>query len=157
MKQLILVLVVLSFAFGAVEKVEIESLRFEADESRGVSTFSENVVIKKGEDRMYADEVRVYVDQENQIERFEADGNTSFLLHMEDNSSFEGRSDHFVYLPKDGELVLTGNARINDRNNSRQISGETVILDEKTKQARVIGESDRPVKLIFEMQKSEKK
>lgn len=137
------------------DKVEIESLKFEAYEERGISIFTGNVSIKKNEDRMFADKVVVFVDKERQIKKFEASGNTSFTIHTDDNNSFEGSADQFVYTPKNGELILTGNAKINDMNNAREISGERVILYEKQKVAKVMGEEKKPVKLIFELDEEE--
>ncbi len=155
MKSPLLLLLAACALWAAPQKVEIESLKFEAYEAKGMTVFSGNVAIKKGEDRMYADKVTVYVDAQKQIERFEAVGRTSFSLHFDGNSSFEGKSDRFVYQPLKGELVLTGNAQIKDMANAREIRGEKVVLLEKTKEAKVVGEDDRPVKLIFEMDEKE--
>ena len=138
------------------EKVEIESLKFEAYEERGISIFTGNVSIKKNEDKMFADKVVVFVDNERQIKKFEASGKTSFEIHTEDNNSFEGSADQFVYTPKSGELILTGNAKIKDMLNAREISGERVILYEKQKIAKVMGEEKKPVKLIFELEEEKK-
>lgn len=136
--------------------VEIESLKFEAYEERGITIFTGNVAIKKNEDRMFADKVVVFVGDDKQIKKFEASGHTSFKMKMEDNSSFEGQSDEFVYTPGTGELILTGNAKIKDITNNREISGERVILYEKQKVAKVMGEEKKPVKLIFEIEEKAK-
>ena len=157
MKQLFLLGLVALSLWAATQKVEIESLSFEASEQEGKSIFTGNVSIKKANDRMYADRVSVYVDENKQIKRFDAEGNTSFVLNFEDNTSFEGTADRFVYEPIKGELVLTGNAMIKDLANAREIRGEQVILYEKTKEAKVLGEDSRPVKLIFEMEEGESK
>lgn len=150
MKQIILFLSLAALVLA--NKVEIESLKFEAYEERGISIFTGNVSIKKGEDRMFADKVVVFVDEERQIKKFEASGNTSFAIHTDDNNSFEGSAQQFVYTPKTGELILTGNAKIKDALNAREISGERVILYEKQKIAKVMGEEKKPVKLIFELE-----
>jgi lipopolysaccharide export system protein LptA len=101
---------------------------------------------------MFADKMVVFVGENKQIKRFEASGNTSFKMKMEDNTSFEGESDEFVYTPGTGELILTGNAKIKDITNAREINGERVILYEKQKVAKVMGEEKKPVKLIFEIE-----
>lgn len=154
MKKIIALLYVCGLLFA--NKVEIQSLKFEAYEERGISIFTGKVSIKKNEDMMFADKVVVFVDEEKQIKKFEASGNTSFVLHMEDNTSFEGHSDQFIYTPGTGELILTGNAKIKDVTNAREISGERVILYEKTKVAKVMGEEKKPVKLIFEIEEGKK-
>lgn len=147
----ILLLLFLATLSLYANKVEIESLSFEAYNERGISIFTGNVNIKKNEDKMRADKVVVFTDEAKQIKKFEASGDTSFEIHLQDGSSFIGQADEFVYTPATGEMVLIGNAYIKDVNNSREIKGERVVFYEKEKIARVMGEEKKPVRLIFEL------
>jgi len=152
-----LLLIFLSAVSLFAGKVEIESLTFETYDERGISIFKGNVFIKKELDKMRADKVVVFVDDDKQIKKFEATGNTSFEIHLEDNNSFVGNADEFIYTPEKGELILIGNAHIKDVNNSREIKGETVVFYEKEKIAKVVGQEKKPVRLIFEINDGEKK
>ncbi|MDQ1341054.1 MAG: lipopolysaccharide export system protein LptA [Campylobacterota bacterium] len=154
MKFLLVFFFLLSFLFAG--KIEIESLKFEAYDEKGITVFTGNVLIKKGLDRMHADNVTVYLDKDRQIERFEASGNTSFVFNFENNSTFVGSSDKFIYTPKNGEFKLLGSARISDIINSKEIIGEEVIFFEKTKVVKVLGAKMKPVRLIFDVEDSKK-
>ena len=134
---------------SASTQIEIESLHFTSDESQGVTRFTGNVVIRRGEDVMRADTINVHADNEKNIDRFEAEGNTSFTIHLDANKTFQGSADRFIYLPKKKEYLLLGNAVVQDMNNTRKIIGEEIIINEESKTAHVSGREKKPVKLIF--------
>ncbi len=130
-------------------QVEIKSQSVVADDSKGVTTFAGEVHITRGQDLMRADKVQVFLDKNRDIEKFEADGNTSFSLNLENNQSFRGKADSFIYYPIRQEFYLTGDAVLEDMSNKRKLIGEKIIFDEKSKTASISGKTKEPVKVIF--------
>ena len=138
-------------------QIEIEALKFETDTKSGITIFEGNVTIKKNQDTMRADNVKVYTDTNKTITKFEADGNAKFIIFLDKNVTFKGSSNSFIYMPKQRLFELLGNAKIVDLKNKREIMGDRVILNEKTKSAKVIGKDKKPVKLIFQIDENESK
>jgi len=136
---------------AAAQQVEIKSLHWSADEKAGVTVFTGNVIITRNQDKMWADKVVVTADANQEVDRFDAEGNTAFELYLEDNRTFKGHSERFVYEPQKKLFTLTGNAMVEDVTNERKIYGEEIVLNEITKKAEVSGEVQKPVKVIFKL------
>ncbi len=148
------------FLFAVIvfaRQVEIEAKKFETKQKNGTTVFLGNVIIKSDNNQMLAQKVIVYTDKKNKVEKFEADGNTSFVFHLDSNTTYQGKADSFVYKPKEGKLILKGNAKIEDVTNNRKIIGDNIILNEKDKSAKVVGNTQKPVRLIFEFSKEKDK
>ena len=147
MKRLLL----LSLALTALAagKIEIQAQRFETDESRGMTLFTGNVIVTRGEDVIRAERIEVFTDGKNEISRFEADGNTTFTLSLDANKTFRGHAGKFLYQPEKKEYLLTGGAVVEDVAGGRKIIGETIRINEEKKQAQVSGGEKKPVRLIL--------
>jgi lipopolysaccharide export system protein LptA len=130
-------------------KIEIEAGFFEVDESKGITTVSGNVIVKRDLDVMKADEMLIYTDEKRKIVKLIATGKSTFEIHLDENVTFTGSADSFTYNTKKQEFKLMGNAKLEDQTNHRLLMGETVILNEVAKKATVVGGEKRPVKLIF--------
>lgn len=70
MKYLIGTLICSTFLFAQSETLIIDAQNFQADDKKGISTFTGNVKIKMGEDRLNADKVDVYLLQIKIIAKF---------------------------------------------------------------------------------------
>ena len=154
--RLLIVLLLLS-GFVYAKKVEIEANKFETNQKTKITTFWGNVKITSDDNKMKADRIVVYTDKKNEIEKFEADGNTTFVFHLDENTTYKGSSDKFTYEPKKRKLILSGNANVEDVSNNRKITGDKIILDEKEKKAKVVGDEKKPVRIIFELSNNKEK
>lgn len=147
MKRLLFLLALLP-PLGA-EKIEIRSHSFETDELRGVTLFTGDVVVTRGKDVIKAQRIEVATDGKKEINRFEAEGNTTFILHLDENKTFRGHAGSFLYMPEKKEYLLGGGAVVEDLEGGRKIIGETILINEEKKHARVSGDEKKPVRLIL--------
>jgi len=147
MKVWVIVASLVSLLFA--EKIEIRSLFSELNARSGETVFWGDVTVTRGVDEMRAERMIVKTNQSRQIDMLKASGKTSFKIHLENNITFLGRAERFSYEPKKQEFILEGNATIQDIINNRSIAGETVILNEQTQKATLLGEKQKPVHLIF--------
>jgi len=134
------------------ENVEITADHFEADQLKRVTRFSGNVHMKKGSDELNATRVFVYFDENRKPERYEAVGESSFIIHMQNGSYYVGKADKLVYKPLDDLYELYGNVVLKEPNMDRTIIGEKVVVDKSTGRANVEGNDTRPVKFIFKVE-----
>ncbi|MCV6608841.1 MAG: lipopolysaccharide transport periplasmic protein LptA [Campylobacterales bacterium] len=146
-KIIIFLLLSSSFLFGY--KVEIDAQKVTADDNKGVTTFTGNVTIKRGQDIMKADNIVVYVNKNKDVEKFQAKGNASIYIVSTNGNIFKGESGEFVYWPLKQIFKLSGNAIVEDMTNKRKLIGDEIVFDEKTKKANVTGKESKPVKVIF--------
>lgn len=130
---------------GEQEKlpVTISSDRMRGDFKAGVFTFLDSVKVVRGDMVVHADEVEVHPGEGGEeIERIVATGNVRVMTGTRSSVS-----DRVEYLQQGSLLILTGNARVSDGNNT--IAGPLirVYLDED--RAEVEGNpSERPTFLF---------
>jgi lipopolysaccharide export system protein LptA len=153
-KKLFLFLLLTTFAISG--KIEINAQNVTADDNNGITVFSGNVSITRGQDVMRADNIIVYMNDKKDVDKFEATGNTSIYIISENNETFKGSSDEFVYWPLKQLFRLRGDAIIEDTTNKRKLMGTEIIFNEKTKLANVTGKDSKPVKVIFNVEDKKK-
>ncbi|GHV08128.1 hypothetical protein AGMMS50229_16050 [Campylobacterota bacterium] len=130
-------------------QIEVTAKSFVADENEQRSHFSGSVVVVRGADTLRADKISLAWTKTREIKVFEADGNASFDITTDNGTHFVGRANRLIYTPADGLYSLKGHAVVEDRTNQRKIEGESIVLNELTRVAKVDGEESVPVKLIF--------
>jgi len=135
------------------EQVEITSDKMHAENIKKEVHFIHNVKIKQLDNWIHADKVIVYFNENNETNKYVAQGNVKFEI-KDSKNHYNGSSDILVYLPIKSKYTLTGKANIDDRANKRHIKGDKIILDILSGNAEVQGNKNRPVKFIFEMEKT---
>jgi len=138
--------------YAVSEQVEITADRFEASETERLTKFIGHVRMKKGLDELNASKVLVYFDKARKPLRYEAVGNASFLLHMENNRTYAGRADRLLYHPGKEIYELFGNVVLKEPRLDRTLMGEKVVVEKISGKAHVEGKEDRPVKFIFKVE-----
>jgi len=128
-------------------EVEINAKKFEGDERSGVSKFTGDVVVLKGQDKITADTMFIYTGKDGKIQKFEAVGNAEFAM-FDKAKNYRGKSDTLIYLPNTKEYTLIGNAQVEYIEEKRKVSGDKIYMNDTTKQANVEG-SKKPAKFIF--------
>ena len=108
-KKIFLFLLLTTFAISS--KIEINAQNVTADDNNGITVFSGNVSITRGQDIMKADNIIVYMNDKKDVEKFEATGNTSIHIISDNNETFNGSSNEFIYLIIAGRDTLNSFAK----------------------------------------------
>jgi lipopolysaccharide export system protein LptA len=104
------------------QPIEITSQQLEVFQLERKSVFSGQVVAKQGDMTLTADELSVFLlEENNQIDRLEAFGNV--VVRQLDRTA---RADKAVYHQQDDILTLTGHAQVEQGVN--RIAGDEIIL-----------------------------
>lgn len=147
---ILVLFLVQSQALGAQENGEVEKLpititsdRMEGDFKAGVFSFMDSVKVIRGEMVLHADEVEVYPkDGGEDIERIVAVGHVRAMT-----ASRSSVSDRLEYLENGGLLILTGNAKVSDGNNT--ITGPLIRVYLEEDRAEVEGNTSERPKFLF--------
>ena len=131
------------------QKVEITSLKMNATEMSKEIHFIGDAKVVQEKDYIYADEIVVFFDENNQTKRYDAIGNVRFEIYQ-NNAHYKGKADKVSYFPLKMIYILEGNAVVDDLNEKRHIRATKITLNSKTGDAQVNGNRKKPVKFIFE-------
>ncbi len=134
------------------QELKIVANSFEADEKRGISIFNGDVKITKGTDEMNASKVTIYIDKQRHPTKYIADGNVTFFMTAEDNSSFRGKAVSAVFSPDKQEYKFIGDVELYQVNEKKKIVGDEVSVNMLKGTAVAKGAKNRPVIMIFEIE-----
>jgi len=137
------------------KEIEVTSKQFEGDQSKGISIFSGDVVVKRAKDYIKADKVIVTTDKKKKPTKLEFFGSNNhqidFTINYENNISYKGKTDKIEYYPITREYILTGNVSVEGIVEKRKIYGEKIVLEQVNKKAKIFGTDNRPARFIFEV------
>ncbi|MEK6776104.1 MAG: lipopolysaccharide transport periplasmic protein LptA [bacterium] len=123
--------------------ITVTSDRMEGDFKSGVIVFIGGVKVIRGEMVMHADKVDVQTANSGQdVERIIAQGNARVI-----SGTRSSISDRVEYVQAQDLLVLTGNAKVSDGNNT--ISGPLIRVYLKEDRAEVEGSTGERPKFLF--------
>ncbi|MDR1305073.1 MAG: hypothetical protein LBK76_07620 [Verrucomicrobiales bacterium] len=120
---------------GAMRETVVDSDTFRLDLSRHSGVFVGNVHVVDPGFEMTADEMTLFFDQDNKIERMVARGNINF----QQGDRQRATSREAEYLVADKKLKLTGNPIVQQGDN--QVTGEVIYLYPGTDRMDVEGRS----------------
>lgn len=144
-----------ALSLGA-QQIEVTAQEFMADEEKGLSRFEGNVKVKKGSDRLEAENLVIYFDKKKQPLRFEATGGVNFQLSASAGKKrYEGKADSAFYDAKKQEYRLVGHALIEEKGDRQKIEGGEISFSQKSGSAKVVGQEGKPVKFIFSTKEKE--
>jgi len=153
--SLIRSVVLASILFSAVslaEKIEVTSNSMKALEKEKKIRFIGDAKVTQKENWIKADEIIVYFDENNETKKYEAVGNALFFIRQ-NSTKYKGKAKRVVYLPKQSEYVLSGDAQIEDITNDRRLNGDMITLNAATGGTKVESKGRKPVKFIFDTEK----
>ena len=153
MKKLSALLLLAVLATGEELKIIAES--FDADESKGISHFTGNVQIKKGSDELNASNVTIYTDEKRRPSKYVAQGDVSFVIHMENNDTYVGQAQKAVFLPQEKEYRFYTDVHLKQLNELKQIDGDEVIVSTLKGRAVAKGGAKKPVIMTFQLDDEE--
>jgi lipopolysaccharide export system protein LptA len=148
MKYFLPLLLLATWLYGASQQIEVKADSFEADEKKLISIFKGSVFIKKGEDEIKADLLKINFDKKNRPIKYEATGNVRFKIKT-DSQRFKGRSNIIVYEPVDKKYRAYGNVQITETIKNQKLNGERIIIDRVSGKTKISGTKKQPVKFIF--------
>jgi lipopolysaccharide export system protein LptA len=149
MRYIVLItLFLIGSLFG--ETVEVTADKFEANEKRQISILSGNVTIKKGRDIIKTDKLVIRFDKKNRPVLYESEGRVDFDIRL-DNEHYVGKANHLLYDPNNKLYKMSGDVKIKETINGRELIGESVTIDRSSGKSEILGGKNRPVKFIFEV------
>lgn len=133
------------------EELQIDAQKLFADEKKGVTIASGNVKMVKGDDKLNADKVSVFVSNDRKPLKLEAVGNVDFVLLTEDGRRLKGKSDTLIYLIIEKEYQLIGKAEVQEIGKPNFIRGEKILLNNESGVVNVESSSKAPVRVIIDL------
>lgn len=138
-------------SLASAENLDIQAQKVFADEKKGITIATGKVKMIKGEDKLNADEVRIYVNKVRKPLKFEAIGNVDFLLLTQDGRRLKGKSDTLIYLVQANEYQLIGRAQVQEIGKPNFLRGEKITLNNDNNFANVESSSSAPVRVIIDL------
>lgn len=138
-------------SLASAENLDIQAQKVFADEKKGITIATGKVKMVKGEDKLNADEVRIYVNKVRKPLKFEAIGNVDFLLLTQDGRRLKGKSDTLIYLVQANEYQLIGRAQVQEIGKPNFLRGEKITLNNDNNFANVESSSNAPVRVIIDL------
>lgn len=141
----------ISVAFA--EMVQITSTSMEARDIKKEIHFIGDANVTQLRDWLHADRIIVHFDENNITKMYEAIGLVTFEFRNE-TRFYKGSADRVQYYPEKTQYILTGDAIVDDLLNNRHVNGEEIRLNKLSGDAEVRGDKIKPVKFIFDMEKT---
>ncbi len=113
----------------AARESVITAKRIEFDNKEGVILFDENVLVDDAQFQMRAERLLVFMAGTNDVQQLMAVGNVSIT-----NENRSARCDKAVYTKKDGQIVMTGSAKLMQQGGQAgEVTGDriTIWLDDE--------------------------
>lgn len=138
------------------QQLIIDSKNFEANDTKGISVFTGKVKLKQGKDRLNSDKLEVHLSKKSENKKREAlkyvaTGNVSFKLYS-NGKAYEGKGDKLIYNIKKLQYSILGNAYIKEKVEDKTLFGETIVINQKTGEAKVKGTESKPVRFIINIE-----
>lgn len=148
-----------TLVFAQTQKLIINAKKFEASEKKNISSFSGDVEIQMGEDRLNAQKVDIFFKEKKDGKsktpsKFEAYEDVRFEIVTSDKH-YIGKGDKIVYSPVKQEYTIEGNGFLQEKNDDRKIYGNKIYVNQLTGEAKVSGSEDKPVRFIINIQRGE--
>lgn len=145
--------------FAQSETLVIDAQNFQADDKKGISTFTGNVKMKMGADRLNAEKVDVFfmTDKDNKKVplKYEATGKADFEIVTKDKH-YIGNGDKVIYSPQKEEYTILGNGFLQEKNDGRKVYGDTIFVNQLNGEAKVLGSENKPVRFMINVERGDK-
>lgn len=161
MKHLVGLLFGFSVLFAQTEQLIIDANDSRGNDLKGIITFTGNVKIKMGKDKLNANKVDVFFSTDKNSNtktplKYVANGNVDFEI-VTDAKHYVGKGDKVVYSPQKEEYTINGNGFLQEKNDDRKVYGEKIYVNQLTGEARVSGSEKKPVRFIINVERGQKK
>lgn len=142
---------VLIFLFVYINAAELKIISkiFNYDPNKQISIFKEDVNATKEKDNILCDELIVYFDKNKKAKKIVAKGNVKFVISLDKNSTYKGKSKILIYNLEKGDIILNKGKIVKIETNE-SIKGDKIVLNRINKSAKVIGDK-KPVEIIIKV------
>lgn len=117
---------------------------------KGITELSGEVLVIRGEDRLWADQVIIETNKKRQPQKYTATGNVRFYAKLPDKE-VRGQAKKAIYDVQKDEYQFIDSASIEEVGNKNLITGNLIVFNMKTQEASVRGSSHRPGVITFTM------
>jgi len=161
MKFLAGLLVCSTLLLAQTQQLVIDAQNFEANDKKGISTFSGNVKIQMGKDKLNAQKVDIYFVTKKESSgktpsKYIATGNVDFEI-ITDVKHYLGKGNKVIYSPLKQEYTILGNGFLQEKNDDRKIYGEEIYVNQLSGEAKVSGSDNKPVRFIINIERGSQK
>jgi lipopolysaccharide export system protein LptA len=150
-KKLVLLLPLFGI-FLYAEELKIISDNFKGEQEKGISIFTGNVKVTKGQDELNASKVTIYNDKDKNPVKYLAEGDVSFYIVTEKKETYRGKSQTAIYLPKESEYHFYKKVDLIRVDDYRRVKGDKVIVNTVTGNAAADSIDNEPVVMVFTLE-----
>ena len=146
-KKIICILLFINISLADI--IEIDAKSFFADEKKGESVLSGDVLIKSGKDTLKTDKLFLYTDKNRKPLKIIAKENVNFQIFLDDKI-YNGKSKSLSYDVIKDIYEMNGNATIIEKKENKKLYGDTIIIDRKNN-TYLVKSDKKPSRFIFEI------
>ena len=146
-KKIICILLFINISLADI--IEIDAKSFFADEKKGESVLSGDVLIKSGKDTLKTDKLFLYTDKNRKPLKIIAKENVNFQIFLDDKI-YNGKSKSLSYDVIKDIYEMNGNAIIIEKKENKKLYGDTIIIDRKNN-TYLVKSDKKPSRFIFEI------
>lgn len=142
---------ILIFLFVYINAAELKIISkfFNYDPNKQISIFKEDVNATKEKDNILCDELIVYFDKNKKAKKIVAKGSVRFVISLDKNSTYKGKSKILIYNLEKGDIILNKGKIVKIETNE-SVKGDKIVLNRINKSAKVIG-NKKPVEIIIKV------
>lgn len=161
MKFLAGLLVCSSLLLAQTQQLVIDAQKFEANDKKGISTFTGNVKIQMGKDRLNAQKVEIFFVTKKGSSgkipsKYVATGKVDFEI-ITKAKHYTGKGNKVIYSPIKQEYTVLGNGFLQEKNDDKKIYGEKIYVNQLSGEAKVNGSDNKPVRFIINIERGSQK
>ena len=136
---------------NAADTLEVSAKVFQSDLKNGLTELSGEVLVVKGEDKLWADKVVIETNKKNKPQKYKATGNVRFYAKMP-NKEMRGKAKKAVYNVIKDEYQLIDSAMLEEIGKKNIIRGNMIVFNPQSQEAFVKGSSQKPGMMTFIME-----
>jgi lipopolysaccharide export system protein LptA len=161
MKILAGLLVCSTLLLAQTEQLIIDAQNFEANDKKGISTFTGNVKIQMGKDKLNAQKVQIFFVSKKGSSgkipsKYIATGKVNFEI-LTNAKHYVGKGNKIIYSPIKQEYTVLGNGFLQEKNDNKKIYGEKIYVNQLSGEAKVNGSDKKPVRFIINIERGSNK
>ncbi len=146
-----IIFLIFATLLSAKDEIEISAKNFVANEKDGISIFSGDVVILRGQDKLSSQELKIYFDKDKKPTKYEAIGEVKIDIEIT-KKRYLGSANRAEYDVLNDLYIFQGDSEISQKESENRVIGEKIVVDRKSGKIRVDGKDDKPVKFIFSIE-----
>lgn len=135
-------------ALARADLLEVSAKSFKTNLAKGITELDGEVIVVKGTDKLWADNVVIETDSKNQPQKYTATGNVRFYAKLPDKE-MKGKAHKVIYDVGKDRYQLLQNAMIEEVGKKNVIRGESIVFSPSTQEANIKGSENKPSVMTF--------